>query len=167
MNRQGFTLVELVVVILLIGILAAVALPRYLAVDDQARTASVETTIGVLQTSLQQARSIWMLQADGASAENLQVFGVLQDGQIDFNANGWPSQQWFGGIEANPITNNVADCISVARALLNTSQTISNAPNAVYTPVYLGGGRCRYSYVDEPGLSFEYNSNNGDVTPNF
>jgi MSHA pilin protein MshB len=167
MNRQGFTLVELIVVIVLIGLLAAVALSRFMGIDDQAHTARVETTIGVLRTSLQQARSIWMLQADDEAAENLQVFGVLQDGQIDFNASGWPSQQRFGSLEANPTTNNVADCISVARALINTTQIISNAADADYTPAYLGGGRCRYSYVADTTLSFEYNSNTGVVIANF
>ncbi len=167
MRTPGFTIVELIVVIILLGILAAVALPRFLDVDEEAHAASVRTTIGALQTSLTQARAIWLAEANGQPAENLQVYPGGQSGQIDFNADGWPSQQWFGGLEANPSTNNVADCISVITALLQTTQDISNSADADYAPSYLGGGDCRYTYNHAPGLSFDYDSNSGTVTTNF
>ena len=39
-NEKGFTMIELVMVIVLLGILAAVAIPRYLDLSAQALTAS-------------------------------------------------------------------------------------------------------------------------------
>ena len=47
-NRQGFTLIELIAVLLLIGILGALAMPRYIELDASANLRAVDAAVSEL-----------------------------------------------------------------------------------------------------------------------
>ncbi|RKX26406.1 MAG: hypothetical protein DRP45_03600 [Candidatus Zixiibacteriota bacterium] len=51
-NRKGFTLIELVIIIVVLGILAAVAIPKYQDITGEAREAACRGTLGSLRSGI-------------------------------------------------------------------------------------------------------------------
>ena len=58
-NQKGFTLIELMVVIVIIGILVAIALPNFIGAQDRAKLSSVKANMHTYQTIVETYAVDW------------------------------------------------------------------------------------------------------------
>lgn len=90
-QRTGFTLIELVIVVVLLGILAAFALPRFFSASTDARTATIRQLEGALVAAVNHAKDRYRLdQMTGAGSVTLdgQAVTVLTGGNPTGDSNG-------------------------------------------------------------------------------
>jgi MSHA pilin protein MshA len=99
-NERGFTLIELVVVITILGILAAFAVPRFIALDTQARVATVNGLAGSVKSAASLARGLAMANAQGASGS------VTMEGQPITLNNYYPDSTTIASAVYSDNTND-------------------------------------------------------------
>jgi prepilin-type N-terminal cleavage/methylation domain-containing protein len=68
-RRNGFTMVELVFVIIIIGILAAIALPRFVGISDEAQRSLCESAIGTMNRTV--GLSLWSKSLSDGNGGNV------------------------------------------------------------------------------------------------
>ena len=64
-NQKGFTLIEIIAVLVILGILAAIAIPKYLSMADEARTKAAQGAIAEVKGRLSSVQAKMMMVNNG------------------------------------------------------------------------------------------------------
>jgi MSHA pilin protein MshA len=92
-QQSGFTLIELVVVIVILGLLAATALPRFVNITGQARVASLQGVAGAVNSAAALARAQWLVNGS-TGATSVTVDGAT----VAVTTSGYPTTAGIGNM---------------------------------------------------------------------
>lgn len=84
-TQNGFTLVELVVVIVILGILAAVAIPKFIGLQSEARYSKLQAVAGAIKSATTIARTAYLVSSASSTSPT-----VTLEGSPVSLANGYP-----------------------------------------------------------------------------
>ncbi len=133
-SRHGFTLIELMIVVVIIGILAAVAIPNYIAMQDRAKEAEVRSLAHTVQLTAEE----FATRNDGLYSDTAaDLTPGLPGGGLQENAfTRAASEPQFGVAAATP---GQVGIIAVAQNGVNVGYTINGCGRNGQIIVQIGG----------------------------
>lgn len=119
-DEQGFTLIEIIAVLVIMGILAAVAIPKFFDLQQRAREKAVYTAMSELKVRVNQHFASQLLDGKTVGAITYTSASVGIDLGDDFNITNWDAS-------SDPITLTLTyypDPTDQTKNPLTTNQTI-------------------------------------------
>ena len=127
-NKRGFTLIELMVVVIVVGILAAAAIPIYRFAMSRAYSSEAKATMGTMLTSMKvfyaendNAYPAFVWGASNESTESADIMSILG---VDTDTNTW----WHAGFE-----KGVASAATCAFGTVETAAIPANITKISFT----------------------------------
>ena len=99
-GKKGFTLIEILIVVIILGILAAIVIPQFSSASTQARTSSLQTTVQTLRSQV----ALYKLQHADA-LPNLSAANGWTTLTATSTYNGQTFGPYMADVPKNPLTN--------------------------------------------------------------
>ena len=141
--NTGFTLIELVIVILVVSILGVFALSRYADLKEEAELSSAEYIAASLKTGAETVKLVFRTAGHSTRVQNLAGYG---DGTIDTNNLGYPIGTTKGNGNENIGVGN-AGCVGVWEGVLDAPPSVATSNGSDYRSYrHTGSKVCSYVY---------------------
>jgi prepilin-type N-terminal cleavage/methylation domain-containing protein len=95
--KRAFSMIELVFVIVILGILSIVAMPKFASVQDDALVSNEKATIEAVKNSIQQLHGKWLLRR-GDFSTTIFYNSTDVNQTINFSSSGYPTSLDFNSI---------------------------------------------------------------------
>lgn len=144
-KRNAFTMIELVFVIVVIGILAAIAIPKFAATRDDAQIAKGRSDVAAIRSAIVSERQIRLLRGDSTYIDKLHNTTTIL-----FDGNGVSSLLQYGIAVGN------------GNGHWNSPTTAGTSPTATATYTYtVVGKNVLFTYTQSSGT---FDCNRTDAT---
>ncbi|MDD5052401.1 MAG: prepilin-type N-terminal cleavage/methylation domain-containing protein [Sulfuricurvum sp.] len=145
MKRSGFTMIELIFVIVILGILAAVALPKFIGVSEQAQVSKLKAYVGTLNRTVSPA--LWSKSISNGNGGKV----ALTAFDADLVASLPPLESLDDNGKALAITSLNAKCAVNSAAALSAAvpgTTTMTSAGDVNSSITIGGNAYSIGCID-------------------